>query len=92
MRLLLFYQPMFEKLDIEKIILSITSELRSIDYITSLTFNDTDTDNNKFYIVYHTDKSTHAPIDICNMYHPDNFGTSQTFDKIRVFISQLPSV
>ena len=81
---------MFEKLDIEKIILSITSELRSIDYITSLTFNDTDTDN-KFYIVYHTNKSTHAPIGICKKYHPDNFGTSQTFDKIRVFISQLPS-
>ena len=83
---------MFEKLDIEKIILSITSELRSVDYITSLTFNDTDTDNDKFYIVYHTDTSTHAPINICNKYHPDNFGTSQTFDKIRVFISQLPSV
>lgn len=90
MRLLLFYQPMFEKLDIEKIILSIISELRSIDYITSLTFNDAEDD--KFYIVYHTDKSTHAPIEICNKYHPDNFGTSQTFDKIRIFISQLPSI
>lgn len=80
---------MFEKLDIEEIIPPIISELRSIDYITSLTFNDTD--NDKFYIVYHTNKSTHAPIDICKKYHPDNFGTSQTFDKIRVFISQLPS-
>lgn len=89
--MLLFYHPMFEKLDIEEIIHSITSELRSIDYITSLTFNDTDTDNDKFYIVYHTDKSIHAPINICKKYHPDNFGTSQTFDKIRVFISQLPS-
>ena len=89
MRLLLFYHPMFEKLDIEKIILSIISELRSIDYITSLTFNDADDD--KFYIVYHTNKSTHAPIEICNKYRPNNFGTSQTFDKIRIFISQLPS-
>ena len=89
MRLLVFYHPMFEKLNIEEIIHSITSELRSIDYITSLTFNDTDDD--KFYIVYHTNKSTHAPIGVCKKYHPDNFGTSQTFDKIRVFISQLPS-
>ena len=80
---------MFEKLNIEEIIPSITSELRSIDYIASLTFNDTD--NDKFYIVYHTNKSTHAPIGVCKKYHPDNFGTSQTFDKIRVFISQLPS-
>ena len=77
---------MFEKLDIEEIIPSITSELRSIDYIASLTFDD-----DKFYIVYHTNKSTHAPIGVCKKYHPDNFGTSQTFDKIRVFISQLPS-
>lgn len=74
MRLLLFYQPMFEKLDIEKIILSIISELRSIDYIASLTFNDAEDD--KFYIVYHTNKSTHAPIEICNKYNPNNFGTS----------------
>ena len=80
---------MFEKLNIEEIIPSITSELRSIDYIASLTFNDTDDD--KFYIVYHTNKSTHAPIGVCKKYHPDNFGTSQTYDKIRVFISQLPS-
>ena len=56
MRLLLFYQPMFEKLDIEKIILSITSELRSIDYIASLTFNDTD--NDKFRTLYAELKST----------------------------------
>ena len=84
--MLVFYHPMFEKLDIEEIIPSITSELRSIDYITALTFDD-----NKFYIVYHTNKSTHAPIGVCKKYHPDNFGTSQTFDKIRVFISQLPS-
>lgn len=89
MRLLVFYHPMFEKLDIEEIIPLIISELRSIDYITALTFNDTADD--KFYIVYHTNKSTHAPIGVCKKYHPDNCGTSQTFDKIRVFISQLPS-